>query len=198
MVDLTISGNGDKTVCIDITSNCSQILSVFPIFLGTMSPRESLETLLELQKVHESLNSSALSEDSRMAVDVVFKIWKNQKKFPDRPVRYFFDKDVTVIEAGRLAFEAYVHNFRGKIYSSIAEGDTAFAVADDNEKLSTFIQNGEKLIVSDVLDYKQRKETRDRNILILEVILGAVLFIAFMFWVITVLQAKYKKAATLA
>ncbi|QFZ27336.1 hypothetical protein EJF18_30305 [Clavispora lusitaniae] len=162
-----------------------------------MSAKESSDTLLELQEVNERLNSCAQSEDLHMRVDVVFKVWNNQEKFPDRPVRYF-DKNVTVVEASRLAFEAYVDNFRGKIYASIAEGNIAIAVGDDNEKLSTFIQNGEQLIVSDVLDYKRRKETRDRNILTLSIILGTVSFIAFIVWVITVLQAKYKKAATLA
>ena len=174
-----------KSACIDIASNCSQILSVFPIFLGTMSARESLDTLLELQDVNESSNSSAQSEDSRMAVDVVFKIWKNHEKFPNHPVRIFFDKSVTVIEAGRLAFEVYVDNFRGPIYASIAKGNTAFAVADDTEKLSTFIQNGEQLIVSDVLDYKRRKETRDRNNSLLVVILVFVSWIAIIALVIT-------------
>ncbi|OVF06778.1 hypothetical protein A9F13_18g00935 [Clavispora lusitaniae] len=149
-----------------------------------MSARESLDTLLEMQEVNERLNSSAQSEDLRMRVDVVFKVWNNQEKFPDRPVRYF-DKNVTVIEAGKLAFEAYVDNFRGKIYPSILEGNIAIAVGDDNEKLSTFIQNGEQLIVSDVLDYKRRKETRDRNILTLLIILGTVSFIALMVWAAT-------------
>ena len=165
-----------KSACIDIASNCSQILSVFPIFLAPC---------LELQDVNESSNSSAQSEDSRMAVDVVFKIWKNHEKFPNHPVRIFFDRNVTVIEAGKLAFEAYVDNFRGPIYASIAKGNTAFAVGNNTEKLSTFIQNGEQLIVSDVLDYKRRKETRDRNNSLLVVILVFVSWIAIIALVIT-------------
>ena len=162
----------------------SNLISL-PYFSCTMSARESLDTLLELQDVNESSNSSAQWEDSRMAVDVVFKIWNNQEKFPDRPVRYFFDKNITVIEASTLAFEVYVDNFRGPIYASIAKGNTAFAVADDTEKLSTFIQNGEQLIVSDVLDYKRRKETRDRNNSLLVVILVFVSWIAIIALVIT-------------
>ncbi|KAF5210985.1 hypothetical protein E0198_002275 [Clavispora lusitaniae] len=150
-----------KSACIDIASNCSQILSVFPIFLGTMSARESSDTLLELQDVNESSKSSAQWEDSRMAVDVVFKIWNNQEKFPDRPVRYIFDRNVTVIEAGKLAFEAYVDNYRGKIYASIEGEETVLVVGNNSEKLSTFIQNGEQLILSDVPDYNRRRETRE-------------------------------------
>lgn len=150
-----------------------------------MSARESLDTLSELHKVNESSKPSDELEDLRMRVDVVFKIWDNPDKFPIRPVRFFFDKNVTVIEAGKLAFEAYVDNFRGTIYPSIEEGNIAIAVGDDNEKLSTFIQNEEQLIVSDVLDYKRRKETRDRNILTLLIILGTVSFIALMVWAAT-------------
>ncbi|QFZ27337.1 hypothetical protein EJF18_30306 [Clavispora lusitaniae] len=135
-----------------------------------MSARESSDTLSELHKVNESSKSSDESEDLRMKVDVVFKIWDNPDKFPIRPVRFFFDKNVTVVEASRLAFEAYVDNFRGKIYASIAEGNIAIAVGDDNEKLSTFIQNGEQLIVSDSINYNQMKDTRETKQITLTVV----------------------------
>ncbi|EEQ38853.1 hypothetical protein FOB63_004857 [Clavispora lusitaniae] len=146
-----------------------------------MSARESSDTLLELQEVNESSKSSAQWEDSRMAVDVVFKIWNNQEKFPDRPVRYFFDKNVTVIEAGRLAFEELVDDFRGKFYASIA-GNTVLVVGDNSEKLSTFIQNGEQLILSDVPDYNRRRETRETKLFI--IVVGIFVFAAAMFVVI--------------
>ena len=116
-----------------------------------------------------------------MAVDVVFKIWNNQEKFPDRPVRYFFDKNVTVIEAGRLAFEELVDDFRGKFYASIA-GNTVLVVGDNSEKLSTFIQNGEQLILSDVPDYNRRRETRETKLFI--IVVGIFVFAAAMFVVI--------------
>ncbi|KAF7579789.1 hypothetical protein FOB63_004859 [Clavispora lusitaniae] len=135
-----------------------------------MSARESSDTLLELQEVNESSKSSAQWEDSRMAVDVVFKIWKNQEKFPDRPVRYFFDKNITVIEASTLAFEELVDNFRGKAFASIEGEKTTLVVGDNSEKLSTFIQNGEKLILSDVPDYNRRRETREIKLIILTVV----------------------------
>ena len=135
-----------------------------------MSARESLDTLSELHKVNESSKPSDELEDLRMRVDVVFKIWDNPDKFPIRPVRFFFDKNVTVIEAGKLAFEAYVDNFRGTIYPSIEEGNNAIAVADDNEKLSTIIQNGEKLILSDSINYNRRKEAREIKSFILTLV----------------------------
>ena len=112
-----------------------------------------------MQEVNERLNSCAQSEDLHMR-DVVFKVWNNQESFLTRPVRYSPDKNVTVVEATGWRLKHTWITFEGKFMRLLQKGILQLQSEMTTKKLSTFIQNGEQLIVSDVLTTNGERDER--------------------------------------
>lgn len=137
-----------------------------------MSLRESHETLLPLQDIQEGPKPPSYPGDNHMPLDVLILIWNTgnyNKEIPLYPVRFSLNKNLTVAEAGRLAFQKYLgnvpeemHMFIGKSsytsYSSYIAGLSA--IGDENEEIKNLFQEREVLIVSDVPNYHQRKLDR--------------------------------------
>ncbi|OVF06775.1 hypothetical protein A9F13_18g00902 [Clavispora lusitaniae] len=150
-----------------------------------MSRRESSEALLELEEVHGSPNLPSHSEDERMTLEVDFRLWFNYENHPLHRVRFVFDKNASIEEASRTAFQKCVGKVPDEFYMFIAKGiNEVWAVGDKDEKISSVVHEGERLLLSDVRDYLQRSTKRAFKIL-----LGVMVGIAALVAVIIIISA---------
>lgn len=150
-----------------------------------MSRRESLEALLELEEVHASPNLPSHSEDERMTLEVEFRLWFNSENHPLHRVRFVFDKNASIEEASRTAFQKCMGKVPDEFYMFIAKGNNeVWAVGDKDEKISSVVHEGERLLLSDVHDYLQRSTKRAFKIL-----LGVMVGIAALVAVIIIISA---------
>lgn len=116
---------------------------------------------LELEEVHGSPNLPSHSEDERMTLEVEFRLWFNYKNHPLHRVRFVFDKNASIEEASRTAFQKCIGKVPDEFYMFIAKGNNeVWAIGDKDEKISSVVHEGERLLLSDVHDYLLRNSNR--------------------------------------
>lgn len=93
-----------------------------------------------------------------MPLDVRFRIWYTDKydNIPQQPIRFSFNMNASVEETGSYAFQKCFGKVPEEMGISITKGFGLLSdIRDTNEKLRNLFQEGETLVLSDVLDYNK-------------------------------------------
>ena len=121
--------------------------------------QESKESLLDHAK-DNSLEKLDSDDESTIPVEVEFKIWDKAKyKTSSNRLRFVFNEDLSVKEAGERAFETYFGDIPQEISVLIqAKGSSPSAIANMTVTIKHILKEGDTLILSDNLDkYNRRK-----------------------------------------
>lgn len=162
-----------------------------------MSLKESIEGLLGLKESNCGPKHS-YSEHERMPLDVRFRIWYTDEydNIPQQPIRFSFNMNASVEETGNYAFQKCFGKVPEEMGISITKGFGLLSdIRDTNEKLRNLFQEGETLVLSDVLDYNKMIKERDIRFLkhMLSGLVGLIALIIIIYTVVPRFTSKEDK-----